>query len=257
MRAEPFSDTELTHDRILGGRVALAQPKDGYRAGVDPVLLAATVPAQNGQTILELGCGAAPALCCLGVRVPGLRLIGLEQQPAYADLARRNLASNGLEGVVHQSDLRAPPAALRTESAHHVIANPPYFEPARRVAADDTGREESLAGPTPLAEWVSMAARRLKPKGYATFIQRVERVPELLTAFDTHLGSVELWPLLPRAGRAPRLILIRGRKDGHAPFRLHAGLILHQGLRHEADKPDYAPPVFEALHNAKALDFPA
>ncbi|PJE33810.1 methyltransferase, partial [Pseudooceanicola lipolyticus] len=51
-----FSDSDLTRDSFIGGRVWLWQPRRGYRAGVDPVLLAAAVPARPGQRVLELGC---------------------------------------------------------------------------------------------------------------------------------------------------------------------------------------------------------
>ncbi|MEM9031062.1 MAG: methyltransferase, partial [Pseudomonadota bacterium] len=36
----------LTRDGFLGGRLHIAQPKSGYRAGVDPVFLAAATPAE-------------------------------------------------------------------------------------------------------------------------------------------------------------------------------------------------------------------
>ena len=111
MRAEPFAEAALARNAFLGGRVQLWQPREGYRAGIDPVLLAATVPAQPGQRVLELGCGAGPALCCLGVRVPGLALTGIEVQPAYAALARRNLSENGLSGTVIEADIAAPTAS--------------------------------------------------------------------------------------------------------------------------------------------------
>ena len=35
----------VTDDSLLGGRVALRQPAEGYRVAIDPVLLAAAVPA--------------------------------------------------------------------------------------------------------------------------------------------------------------------------------------------------------------------
>ncbi|MEM6466501.1 MAG: methyltransferase, partial [Pseudomonadota bacterium] len=47
--------SELRTDAYLGGRVQITQPAKGYRAGTDPVLLAAAVPALAGQTVLELG----------------------------------------------------------------------------------------------------------------------------------------------------------------------------------------------------------
>ena len=64
--------TELTRDAFLGGRLHLWQPVNGYRAGVDPVLLAASVNARAGQAVLELGCGGGTAMLCLGKRVSGL-----------------------------------------------------------------------------------------------------------------------------------------------------------------------------------------
>ena len=53
---------DLTCDDFLGGRLSIWQPRDGYRAGVDPVLLAASVPARAGQSVLELGCGTGDLL---------------------------------------------------------------------------------------------------------------------------------------------------------------------------------------------------
>ena len=89
-RSEMFDDGELSTDAFLGGRLSIMQPIRGYRAAADPVLLAAAVPARAGDAVLELGCGAGVASLCLGQRVPGLIQFGLELQPAYAALARRN-----------------------------------------------------------------------------------------------------------------------------------------------------------------------
>lgn len=257
MRVQPFEPEALTEDAMLGGRVRLLQPRDGYRAGTDPVVLAAAVAAQPGQHVLELGCGAGPGLCCLGVRVPGLRLAGLELQPGYAELARQNLARNGLEGEIWTGDLNAPPAAMKAQSFDHVLANPPYFEAGKRIGADEAGREIALAGETPLADWVACAARRLKPRGYATFIQRAERLPELMAAMTGRLGALELLPLLPREGRDPRLILLRGRKEGRAPFRFHPGVVIHDGPVHVEPGNRYTARFEAVMQQGAALEFPA
>ena len=76
-----FAEAELTRDAFLDGRLHLWQPRRGYRAATDPVLLAAFTPAKSGERVLELGCGAGAAALCLAVRVPGLDLHGLELQP--------------------------------------------------------------------------------------------------------------------------------------------------------------------------------
>ena len=40
-----FDEENLSLNDFLGGRVQLWQPREGYRAGGDPVLLAAAMPA--------------------------------------------------------------------------------------------------------------------------------------------------------------------------------------------------------------------
>ena len=257
MRAEPFAPDALTEDAMLGGRLKLLQPKSGYRAGTDPVVLAASVAARPGQSVLELGCGGGPGLCCLGVRVPGLDLSGLELQPGYADLARQNLARNGLQGAIWSGDLLDPPPAMKERSFDHVFANPPYFETDSRIGAEAADRELALAGSTPLADWVICAARRLKPRGYATFIQRAERLPDLVAAMQRCLGALELLPLLPRVGRAPRLILVRGRKEGRAPFRFHAGVVIHEGAQHIEPGNRYTAQFKAIMTQGAGLEFPA
>ena len=49
---------DFSIDEFLGGKLKIKQPLRGYRAGVDPVLLAASVNAYEGEDILDLGCGA-------------------------------------------------------------------------------------------------------------------------------------------------------------------------------------------------------
>lgn len=247
----------LTRDLFLGGRLAVSQPEAGYRAGIDPVLLAAAVPASAGQSVLELGCGVGVASLCLAVRVPGLRLTGVERQPAYAELARHNAGANGVALDIVTGDIAALPAPLRAAGFDHVIANPPYYRRDRGTAALDAGREAALGEETPLATWLDTASRRLAPGGRLTLIQRAERLAEVLALCDTRLGSVEVLPLAPRVGRPAKLVLLRARKGGRAAFRLHFPIILHEGARHERDGDSYSPAVSAVLRQGAALPWPA
>ncbi|MEO0381750.1 MAG: methyltransferase, partial [Pseudomonadota bacterium] len=192
-------DTDLTHDAFLGGRLHLWQPRSGYRAGVDPVLLAASVPAQTGESVLDLGCGVGAAALCLGARVPGLALMGVEQQADYAALATRN----GLTVAV--GDVTTLPDEVRARSFDHVLANPPFFDRTSGFGASDAGREVARGLATPLENWVKAGAKRLRHKGYMHIIHRAERVPDLLAAAKGRLGSPEIWPICPRVGRAAEL----------------------------------------------------
>ncbi len=247
--------TDTTHDAFLGGRLSIVQPARGYRAGVDAVLLASAVAASAGQTVLDLGCGVGVASLCLASRVPGVAVTGVELQPAYANLAQTNATANALPLEVITADLRALPAGLRQRNFDHVMANPPYFDRRAGTASTDPGRNTALGGDTALADWIDCAARRLTPRGRLTLILRIERLPDVLPLLAERLGSIFVHPIAARADRRPHLFLLQARKDGRAPFRLAAPLIMHAGVQHQRDGKDYTDLFDSILRHAAALSF--
>lgn len=245
--------SDLTNDAFLGGQLTLTQPASGYRAGVDPVFLAAAAPARSGQSVLELGCGAGAASLCLGRRVAGLRIVGLERQAIYADLAQRNALQNAIPLTIYQGDLENMPADLRQDRFDHVIMNPPYFRRDRGTSSPDGIREGALGEVTPLTAWLDHATRRLLPGGYMTLIQNAERLPEVLCAMDSRLGSIVVKPLCPRIGRAASLVIVQARKGARGAFRLAAPLVVHEGSHHTEDHEHYTPEVAAILRKGGAL----
>lgn len=248
-----FARADLTEDKFLGGQLLLMQPRGGYRAGVDPVFLAASVAAHPGESVLDLGCGAGAAGLCLARRVPGIRLVGVERQRPYADLARMNAFDNDIDMDVFDADLADLPGEVREDSFDHVIMNPPYHRAERSTATADPGRGEAMIEETPLATWIDVATRRLKPRGYLTLIQKAERLPEVLSSMDDRLGSVLVKPLNPREGRAAVLVLVQARKGGRGAFRLATPLILHDGADHVGDKENYRREVSAILREGAHL----
>lgn len=248
-----FEEKDLTADGFLDGRLTILQPRSGYRAATDPVLLAASVPAVAGQKVLELGCGAGVASLCLAARVAELQSVGVERQPAYADLARRNAAANGLRIEVIDSDLAALPKSLRATSFDHVLANPPYFRAGGGTQARDQGREAAFREETPLAAWIDAGLRRLSPGGWLTMIHLAERLDDILAALRGRAGSALILPIAPRPGRAATRVLLRARKGGKAPLQLLAPFILHDGPEHLADGDDFTPDARAVLRKGAAL----
>lgn len=240
-----FSDAELSDDKFLCGKLHLWQPLKGYRAATDPVLLASACPAEAGQSVLDLGCGAGAAALCLGWRVPGLRLAGLELQPDYADLARRNATRNGIALDVAEGDLRNMPRDLRRDF-DHVICNPPYYPPGGTPSPVASRALAMQVEAVPLGDWLAVAARRLRPGGWLTMIAGADALPDLLSALGT-LGSASVLPLAPREGRAARRVILRARKGGRTPFRLLAPFVIHHGASHDGDRESYTPAANEIL----------
>jgi tRNA1Val (adenine37-N6)-methyltransferase len=225
----PFADSGLTRDCFLDGRLTVLQPQDGYRAAMDPVLLAAAVPARPGDAVLDLGCGVGVASLCLGWRVPGLLLTGVE-----ADLSRM-------------------PADLRARSFDQVIANPPYFPAGCGTAARDASRESAQREATPLAMWIDVGLRRLRPGGWLTVIQAADRLGEILTAVGTR-GAIRILPIAPREGRPAGRVIVQVRKADRGPLRLLAPLVLHAGPSHLRDGDDHSAIATAILRDGAALN---
>lgn len=247
----PDPDRQLRTDGFLGGRLRITQPARGYRAGADAVMLAAACPAAPGQSVLELGCGAGVASLCLALRVPGARLTGLERQPDYADLARRNAAQNDLPLTVLTGDLTAPPAALRGASFDHVLMNPPYF--LGGTPAPDPGRALARREETPLEDWLDAALRRLAPRGWLTVIQRADRLEALICGLAGRAGALTLLPLAARQGQPAGRVLVQARKGARAPLRLLAPFVIHQAPAHRADGEDLTPEAAAVLREAAPI----
>lgn len=246
-----FADDDLSEDKFLCGRLTLWQPLKGYRAATDPVLLAAACAAEPGQSVLDLGCGAGAASLCLGWRVPGLVLFGLELQPGYADLARRNAARNGIAMAVVDGDLTQMPPALR-QDFDHVIANPPYY-PVGGTPSPVKSRATAMQVTTPLGAWVEAASRRLKPGGWLTLISGADGLPQILAALGSALGSAAVLPLAAREGSPALRILLRARKGGRARFRLLAPFVIHKGDAHDGDRESYTHAANAVLRDGADL----
>lgn len=241
-------------DGFLGGRLRLWQPREGYRAATDPVLLAAFVPARAGESALDLGCGVGTAALCLAARVPDIELHGLEIQADYAELARRNGPENGITLRVHVGDLLTPPAELRALTFDHVLMNPPFHRADAGTGARDAGRDTAHREEgADLAAWIAAGLRRLRQGGSLATIHRMERLPEILAALNGPAGGIEALPVTAREGRSATRVLVRARKGSGAPFTLFAPLTIHSGNAHVRDGDDYTDIARKILREASAI----
>lgn len=218
---------ETTLDRLLDGRVQLRQSARGYRAGMDAVLLAASLPARPGELLVEFGCGPGAALLCAAQRMPGCSFLGIEIDPQAVELATENIAANRLgERVrVRQGDIAQPFGSLK---ADQVFFNPPYFDDPTSLRLPKAEKQLAwLAGDVPLPDWIGAAARVLQPKGRVTLIHRADALGDILVALMPRFGSIAIRPVHPRAERPAKRVLVTARLGGKAPLVILPPLLLH------------------------------
>jgi tRNA1(Val) A37 N6-methylase TrmN6 len=225
----PLSD--ISEDTLLGGTVRLRQPVSGYRVAIDPVLLAAAVPATSADNVLDIGCGVGAASLCLAARVAGCRVVGIDRQREAVRLASENVALNdlGARVTVMTGDLLRPPPRLEPGGFSQVMANPPFLEAASASASPHPAKAEaSIEGEADLAAWVRFALAMVCNRGGITFIHRADRLGHLLSELSPRAGEIVVFPLWPGDGKPAKRMIVHARKGSATPLRLMPGLVLHQ-----------------------------
>jgi tRNA1(Val) A37 N6-methylase TrmN6 len=210
-------------EKFLGGKITVRQSENGFRAGLDAVMLAAAVP--DAANAFELGAGAGTAGLCLAARLSGIAITGIEIDPELVKLANENAAANNMSKRVTfvAADLFALPLEWKREY-DAVLMNPPFHGEGQ--TSPDAARARALMDHGALRDWLESGLKRTVSGGSFTAILRADRLNEALAALPE--TGVTAFPLWPKAGEAARRVLVQVRKGVRTPFNLLPGLILHQ-----------------------------
>ena len=228
--------SSLSEDAFLGGKLNILQPEKGYRAGIDAVFLAATIPATDGETVFEAGIGAGVVSLCLLARNPLLHVTGIEIATRYAVLCEQNAKRNNFSDHMHviTADVKD---AMRRELAHmpehgsfaHAFANPPYFEDGRVTPSPSILKATAHAfGPDDLDLWIKVMHAMVMLRGTVTLIHRAETLGKILSSMEGKFGDIRVAPLYARVGTAASRVIVQGIKGSRAPMQLLPGLVLHE-----------------------------
>ncbi len=260
-----MADTATSWDTLLGGRVKILQPARGYRTAIDPVLLAAAVPAEPEDSVLDAGSGTGAAALSLAARVEGVRVTGLELQPDLAAMARESARASGLAEQVTfaEGDLLTPPKGFPTGGFDHVMANPPYLAAGSgNPPPDPAKRRATVEGAAALGDWLRFLVSMARDGGTITVIHRFDRADEVTHGLSKGAGGTVVFPLWAkkqeaRSGisrdrdknkhAAAKRVIVRARKGEKGETRISEGLVLHQ------DGGAYTPEAEAVLRDGGAL----
>lgn len=226
-----------SRDGFLGNQLLIDQPRSGsHRAGLDAVLLAASLSEGSTGHVVDLGAGVGVAGLAVAYRLSEVTVTLVEIDPDLAHLARSNATLNAAvadRAQVVTADVLAPAAerqaaGLTDNMADHVIMNPPFHPADRGRSSPSPARARAhVVTADAIDGWVRAAAAVLKPSGTLTIIFRADELPRLFSAIGSRFGSLALLPIHARAGEPAHRLILRGRPQGRAPLRILAGLVLH------------------------------
>lgn len=214
-------DETLEDLQLLGLR--LIQKKEGFRFGMDSVLLADFARIRPGDTVVDFGCGTGILPLLLWGRGKGKHFQGIEIQEPMVEMAKRTMRMNGLEETVEIlcADIADSPALIPPCSVDAVICNPPYGMPGRvlrnQTEAKATARHQD---PHALARFFRAAFRILKGKGKMFLVYPAAQMLSLMTELrDQHLEPKRFRLVYPDVKHPANLVLVEAVRDARP--RLH------------------------------------
>lgn len=229
----PSSGPDVIETTLLRGQVKLLQPREGFHASMDTVLLAAACPVRDGQRLLDVGCGVGSAGLCVSLKKENISLFGIDIFNENIDIARQNAQLNGLV-----QNCRFECSSLQQDTVFEdnyfdcVITNPPYQAGGKHTPSPHGQKSlahgEDASGIT-LENWCKYLHKKLKQGGYMVMVHRADRLDEIIRALTARrwFGSLVVMPVHSRIGDPAKRVLVSARKERYAPIVIKPALVMH------------------------------
>ncbi len=240
----------ITDDSFLGGKLSLFQPKNGFRAGLDSVLLAASVNAKSGEKVLEVGSGVGTVLFCLMNRISCLQATGIEIMKEYHSLSLKNAKRNKINANLILGDFSTY-TKLNEEIFDQIFFNPPYYPVGNYKTSGNKLLEiANIEYPEILKKMLNFALKRCKPYGYITLIHRPARISDILSILKNGAGNIKILPIVSSNSKVASRIIIRARKSAKGETKLLNPIFLYK-----ESKKQYTSEIQKILRNGHGLNF--
>ena len=202
-----------------------------HRFTTDSVLLARFSAPKKSERAAEFccGCGAISLMWFGDGEIHPNQVVGFELMQEAVNLFNLSIEKNGLADSIQavNCDLKNYKQIPQLESGTFdlVVCNPPYFEEGFGQGARKTARQETDLD---IFEVCSAAAYALKYGGRLCICFKPQRLPDLFEAMRrSKIEPKTVRPVLVRAGEAPHLMLVEGRRGGKPQLNWQPALVLY------------------------------
>ncbi|AWZ47466.1 SAM-dependent methyltransferase [Clostridiaceae bacterium 14S0207] len=221
---------ETLDDLQLKG-IKVIQKKDGFRFGVDAVLLANFANVKKNHNVVDLCSGTGIIPFILAGKTECSSVTGIEIQEDMVEMAKRTSKLNNLEERIKfvNENLTNLKYIKSMSKVDVVTVNPPYkLRNAGIVNPEDKmaiARHEICCN---LEDVIISAKTLLKDRGRFYMVHRPERLVDILTLMRQHkLEPKRIRMIHPSANKAPNIVLIEGQRDGGKFFKWEDPLYVH------------------------------
>ena len=210
---------ESIDDLQLNG-LQLIQKEQGFRFGVDAVLLSHFANVKKKHRVIDLCTGTGIVSFLVYGKYKPQEVIGLEIQDDMVEMANRSSKLNDTSDIVKfvQGDLKDKALLDWLGRFDVVTVNPPYklnnagiLNPNDKLAI---ARHEIMCN---LEDVIVSARRLLKDNGRMFIVHRPERLADifgLMRKYKIEPKRVRL--VQPNTKKAPNIVLVEGQRDGGA-----------------------------------------
>ena len=210
---------ESIDDLQLNG-LQLIQKEQGFRFGVDAVLLSHFANVKKKHRVIDLCTGTGIVSFLVYGKYNPQEVIGLEIQDDMVEMANRSSKLNDTSDIVKfvQGDLKDKALLDSLGRFDVVTVNPPYklnnagiLNPNDKLAI---ARHEIMCN---LEDVIVSARRLLKDNGRMFIVHRPERLADifgLMRKYKIEPKRVRL--VQPNTKKAPNIVLVEGQRDGGA-----------------------------------------
>ena len=224
-----IKSNENVDDLQLNG-LMLIQKKDGFKFGVDAVLLSDFANVKNKHTVIDLftGTGIIPFLV-LGKYNPK-KILGIEIQDDMVEMANRSVLLNEVSNIEFiNRDLKDSKFLKTLEKADVVTVNPPYklnnsgiLNPSDKLSI---ARHEIMCN---LEDVISASRILLKDNGRLFMVHRPERLADIITLMRKYkIEPKRIRMVHPNKNKAPNIVLVEGQRDGGAFLKWDAPIYVY------------------------------
>lgn len=208
----------------------IIQHSDGFKFGIDAVLLANFVCPRKNDVGVDLGSGTGIIPTIILGKSLVKKITGVEIQSEMVDLSKRSAELNSLEERLNflHADIKEIPKYFAKHSFDFVTSNPPYYKTDTIISPNTMRNISRHEIKVNLENIFEMSSYLLKPQKPFYLIHRPERLVELIeTARRYKLEPKEIQFIYPNIKKTTNLVLIRYVKNANEGLKYREPLFVY------------------------------